>query len=55
MATDSDLVPALILLLAACEKASEELARADVTVDGLAEEIRGLSVRLHDVLVDPRP
>jgi hypothetical protein len=55
MPTDSELVPALILLLAACEKASEELDRSDVTVDGLADEIRGLSVRLDDVLIDPRP
>lgn len=54
MATNSELVPALILLLATCEKASEELNRTDVVVHGLAEEIRGLTVRLHDVLIDPR-
>jgi hypothetical protein len=48
MATDSELVPALILLLAACEKASEELDGADGLVHGLSEEIRVLSVRVRD-------
>lgn len=50
IATDHELVPVLILLLAACEQASEELDRADVAGDGLAEEIKVLSVRLHDLL-----
>jgi len=47
---DSRLVPALILLLAACEQAAQELDHADVAVDGLSEELKTLSARLHDLL-----
>ena len=50
MAPDGRLVPALILLLAACDQASDELAQADTAADGLAAEIRSLSARLNDVL-----
>ena len=47
---DSRLVPALILLLAACEQAAQELDHADLAVDGLSEELKSLSARLHDLL-----
>lgn len=50
MAPDGRLVSALILLLAACDQASEELAQADAAADGLASEIRSLSARLNEVL-----
>jgi hypothetical protein len=47
-------VPALILLLAACEQARHELDQAGVVADGLREELNTLSVRLQDVLVEER-
>jgi hypothetical protein len=50
IAIDSRVVPALILLLAACDQAAEELEQADVAGDGLAGEIQPLSTRLRDVL-----
>jgi len=50
IATDSRVVPALILLLAACDQAAEELERADIAVDGLAGEIKTLSARVRDLL-----
>jgi hypothetical protein len=51
IAPDGRLVSALILLLGACEQASQELDRADVDADGLAAELEALSVRLRDLLV----
>lgn len=49
-----ELAAALMLLVAACEQAAEELGRADVTVDGLAAELETLSVRLRSVLAQDR-
>jgi hypothetical protein len=54
IASDGGLVPALILLLAACEQARHELDQAGVVADGLREELNTLSVRLQDVLVEER-
>lgn len=50
IASDGRLIPALILLLAACEQATEELQQADLAVEGLGAEIRTLSTRLRDLL-----
>jgi hypothetical protein len=54
IASHGTLVPALILLLAACEQARHELDQADVVADGLREDLNTLSVRLQDVLVEER-
>ena len=50
MAPDRRLVGTLTLLLAASEQAAQELAQADVVVDGLGDELRTLGARLHDLL-----
>jgi len=51
IAPDSDrIVQSLILLLAACEQAAEELDGAGPRFDGLGVEIHALGAQLHDVL-----
>lgn len=40
----------MILLLAACEQAAEELDRAKFAADGLADDLKSLGARLRDLL-----
>jgi hypothetical protein len=39
-----------MLLLAACEQATDELKHADVELDGLGDDLESLRSRLHDLL-----
>jgi hypothetical protein len=53
--SDDKLVRTLILLLAACERATQELKQTEVELDGLGGDLESLSSRLHELLGrDPR-
>lgn len=54
IAGNDGLVTALILLLAACEQAAQELGHSEVAVDGLGAELEALGGRLRDLLSQDR-
>ena len=44
----------MILLLAACEQTTRELKRTEAELDGLGDDLKSLSARLHDFLGQDR-